>query len=103
MAANKKARKVRTAGEPLPKMVDSARVLRALKGTMTEKQFIKAYDEAAAPRGAGLKTPPRKLQNAFKKFQRDGDFDAFAETMGLDSQRAIAALGRMMRWEAAGR
>jgi hypothetical protein len=77
-------------------MIDSDRVLRALDGTMTEKQFIKAYDDAAGQRGGGLKAPPQKLQNTYKKFRKDSDFDTFCETMGLDSQRAKAAIGRMV-------
>ena len=101
MAARKKAaRKIRQKGDALPKMIDSDRVLRALKGTMTEKQFIKAYDEAAGKKGGGLKTPPAKLVKAYETFEKDGDFDAFAKSLGLDSQRATTAMGRIVRWNA---
>ena len=96
MAAKKK---VRGSGDALPKMINSDRVLRALEGTMTERQFIAAYDRAAAPRGGGLKKPSEKLQSAYRKFRKSGDFEAFQKALGVDSQRATVALGRMMRWE----
>lgn len=101
MAGRKKAaaRKTRTAGDPLPSMIPADRVLRALEGTMTEKQFIKAYDEAAGQRGGGPKTPPEKLQKAYASYKQNKDFAKFCEALGLDSQRGKAALGRMMVWE----
>jgi len=102
MAAKKKTRTTRAKGE-LPTSLNPERVLEALKGwSITKAQFTRAYDATAKPRGAGLRTPPPKLQNAFKKFQKDGDFDAFARTMDLDAARANAALGRMLRWKSQG-
>ena len=97
--AKKATRKIRSAGEKLPAMIDSARVIRALEGTMREKQFIKAYDEAAGQRGAGLKKPKDAWLKAYKTFQKNGDFEAFADALNLDSQKATAAMGRLVRWE----
>ena len=53
MAVKKKTtRKVRQAGEPLPDMIPSDRVLRALEiWEIKPKDFIRAYDESASPRG----------------------------------------------------
>ena len=69
---------IRRKGDDLPKMIDSARVLRALDGTMTEKRFIKAYDDAEGKRGGGLRTPSPKLTAAYNKFEGDGSFGAFS-------------------------
>lgn len=96
---SKKIRKTRKVGEPFFSPLDPARVIRALEGTMTEKQFIKVYDKAAGPRGGGLKTPPKSLQTAYAKFQESGDFKAFARGLGRCDSSAMAGLGRMLIWE----
>ena len=51
----------------------------------------------------GLRTPPGRLVRAHARFERDGDSDAFCPPLGLDSQKGNAAIGRMVRWNAAKR
>ena len=101
MAARKKNRKKRNPNQ-LPMTLNPERVLQALKEWgITKAQFRKAYDATAKTRGGGLRTPPDKLVRAYAKFERDKDFDAFCTALGLDSQRGNAAIGRMVRWNAA--
>ena len=101
MAARRKNQKKRDPNQ-LPKTLNPERVLEALKEWgITKAQFRKAYDATARTRGRGLRTPPDKMVRAFARFERDGDFDAFCAALGVDSQRGNAAIGRMVRWNAA--
>jgi len=103
MTARKKSRK-KQAPNQLPATLNSERVLQALEAwEITKAQFRKAYDATAKARGGGLRTPPSRLVRAYARFERDGDFDAFCSPLGLDSQRGNAAIGRMVRWNAAKR
>ncbi len=98
------ARKSQKKRDPnqLPKTLNPERVLQALKKWgITKGQFRRAYDATAKTRGSGLRTPPDRLVKAYAKFERDKDFDAFCAALGVDSQRGNAALGRMVRWNAA--
>ena len=102
MTARNKSKKERDPNQ-LPMTLNPERVLQALKEWgITKAQFRKAYDATAKTRGGGLRTPPDKLVRAKAKFERDGDFDAFCAALGVDSQRGNAAIGRMVRWNAAG-
>jgi hypothetical protein len=98
------ARKSQKKRDPnqLPKSLNPERVLQALKEwEITKAQFRKAYDATAKTRGAGLRTPPDRMVRAYARFERDTDFGAFCAALGIDSQRGNAALGRMVRWNAA--
>jgi len=87
----------------LPMTLNPERVLQALKEWgITKGQFRKAYDATAKTRGGGLRTPPDRLVRAYAKFEKDKDFGAFCAALGVDSQRGNAAIGRMVRWNAAG-
>ena len=68
---------------------------------ITKAQFRKAHDATAKTHGGGLRTPPDKLVKAYARLEKDKDFDAFCAALGVDSQRGNAAIGRMVRWNAA--
>ena len=61
-------KKIRQTGEPLPTMIPSSRVVRALEGTLTEKQFISLYDKASGRKGKDARPLTAAQKTAVKAF-----------------------------------
>lgn len=99
MAAKKR---IRREGDPLPAMIPSDRVLRALEewDGITEKAFIKAYDRAANPRGraAAELTPAQK--KAIERYQESLDIEALKAALGVKTD--TAAVNAIKRYKEEG-
>lgn len=100
MAAKRKKRTARKAGE-LPGTMTAARVERTLDALGVKKSdFLKAYEESAGQRGRGVSEPPKKALDAYGVYVKNGDFADFCDAAGVDAAKGATMLARCLRWTA---